>query len=390
MEKEEMFPKKGKSEKAVLEGIQEYCDQDRAYAKSHILNSICTEPLEVAKQAYIKAIYTNLGDMRLFPGATQIEEKLMGQLGNLLGNEHAAGSVVSGGTEANLLAMFVAKQRAKEIENPEVIVPESIHFSIVKASTLLGVKLVAIKLDQNFRAIPDEIERNITENTIAVFVTAGTSETGAIDPIAQIDEICDKHNLYLHVDAASGGFMIPFAKEVGVEMPQFDFSLKSVMSMTVDPHKYGLAVIPAGFILFRNRELQNFIHFESFFVGTPNHKTFIGTRSAAGAASAYAVIEYLGRSGFCEIVKHYINLKSEMQSLLAQKNMETLGESDLNIILIKSSHPEETMRALERCGWYVSVSKRYQAIRIVLHCHNTLEELKEFADILEQLEKNAD
>lgn len=387
MGKYEMFPEKKKTENDVLCEIEAFCTRDKAYFNSHVLNSICTEPLGIAKQAYMKAINTNLGDMRLFPGARSLEEELLHLLGSLLQNAEAAGSIVSGGTEANLLAMFVAKQRSAKVVNPEIIVPESIHFSVVKASMLLGVKLVTVELDQNFRAKPQQIEQSITEHTIAVFATAGTSETGAIDPIPEINEICMKHNLYLHVDAASGGFIIPFAREAGESKPSFDFSLEAVMSITVDPHKYGLAVIPAGFILFRNKELQNLIHFESFFTGTPNHKTFIGTRSAAGAASAYAVIKHLGRAGFVEITKHYFHLKRETLKMLEQKNIETLGEADLNILLIKSSHPEETMKKLERLGWYVSVSKRLKAIRIVLHCHNTAEELKEFTDILAQLEK---
>lgn len=383
----EMFPEKGKTENDVLCEIEAYCAKDKAYSNSHVLNSICTEPLGIAKQAYMKAINTNLGDMRLFPGARSLEEELLHLFGSLLQNEDVAGSIVSGGTEANLLAMFVAKQRAAEVKHPEIIVPESIHFSVVKAGVLLGVKLVTVELDQNFRAIPQQIEQSITEHTIAVFATAGTSETGAIDPIPEINEICMKHNLYLHVDAASGGFIIPFAKEAGELKPQFDFSLGAVMSMTVDPHKYGLAVIPAGFILFRNKELQDFIHFESFFVGTPNHKTFIGTRSAAGVASTYAVIKHLGRTGFVEKAKYYFQLKREMLKMLEQKNIETLGEADLNILIIKSIHPKETLKKLEQLGWYVSVSKRLKAIRIVLHCHNTVEELKEFVDILVQLEK---
>lgn len=382
----EMFPENGKAEIDVLREIEAYCSMDKAYSNSHVLNSICTEPLGIAKQAYMKAISTNLGDMRLFPGARSLEEEFLHLLGSLLQNEDAAGSIVSGGTEANLLAMFVAKQRA-EVETPEIIVPESIHFSVIKASVLLGVKLVTVEQDQNFRAIPQQIEQNITEHTIAVFATAGTSETGAIDPIPEINEICMKHNLYFHVDAASGGFIIPFAKEAGESKPQFDFSLGAVMSITIDPHKYGLAVIPAGFILFRNKELQDLIDFESFFVGTPNHKTFIGTRSAAGVASAYAVIKHLGRTGFVEIVKYYFQMKRAMLKMLEQKNIETLGEADLNILMIKSIHPEKTMKNLEQLGWYVSVSKRWKAIRIVLHCHNTVEELKEFVDILAQLEK---
>lgn len=381
------FRESGRSEEEVLCAVRNSCQQNNEYDSSHVLNSICTEPLPIAKKAYMIGLNTNLGDARLFPGAVQMEKNVCARLGELLGNRQAVGNVVTGGTEANLLAMYVARRRKPEIEEPEIIVPESIHFSIVKASALLGIKLVVTKLDENFRAIPEEISKNINSNTVAIFATAGTSETGAVDPIEDIAEIAEKNSLYLHVDAASGGFILPFAKELGYSYPKFDFQLNAVMSMTVDPHKYGLAVIPAGFILFRNQTLQDLIQFESFFVGTPNHRTFTGTRSAAGAISMYAVMEYLGHEGFRKQTEYYFKLRDQFIAYLNEKGLQILGKPDMNIVMIKSRHPIETMNIFEKEGWYISVSKRLHAIRVVIHAHNTVEELKEFADMLSKIEK---
>lgn len=382
------FPECGMCKERVIERIEKYMDDNHDYGKSHVLNSICSEPLEIGKEAYMMALNTNLGDMRLFAGSKKMEEAVASKLCDLLSLSSGVGNVVCGGTEANLLAMFVAKKisESKNITAPEIVAPESIHFSVIKAATIMGIQLKLSKLDGNHRAIPKEMEEKITPNTIAFFATAGTSETGAVDPINKIADISKKYGLYFHVDAASGGFLIPFAKELGYYLPEFDFSIEAVQSITVDPHKYGFSVIPSGFILFRNKVIRDYIDFESFFVGTKTHRTFSGTRTGAGLASIYAIIQHLGKSGFKNYVLKIFTCRDILIRELQKKNMMLFGEPDLNIVLVKSKHPEETMQRLEKKGYYVSVSKRYHAIRIVVNRQNNEEELKELAELLYQTE----
>ena len=383
-----IFEDEGKEETQILKEIRVACLECNDYKKGHILNSICTEPLEIAKKAYMEAINTNLGDERLFSGARNIEVNVMKKLGELLGLREAVGSIVSGGTEANLLAMFVAKRIGEErgILKPEIVAPLSIHFSVVKAATLLGIQLNLSEIDENFRAVPGSIEKLITKNTISIFATAGTSEAGAIDPIEEIADICRRRDIYFHVDAASGGYIIPFAKELGYNLPEFDFKVNGVQSITIDPHKYGLSVIPSGFILFRNERLQSYINFESFFIGTRTHRTLSGTRTGAGAMSTYAVSEKLGKKGYKRLAQNYFTLRNYLIQELASKGFEILGTPDLNIVMIKSKNAIEVMNEFEKMGWYVSVSKRCNALRIVVHQHNSIKELKEFVELLYEIE----
>lgn len=84
----------------------------------------------------------------------------------------------------------------------------------------------------------------ISGNTVAVVGVAGTTELGRIDPVEELSEICLEEGIHLHVDAAFGGFIIPFLRETGAELPEFDFKLQGVSSITVDPHKMGLAPSP--------------------------------------------------------------------------------------------------------------------------------------------------
>jgi len=382
------FPETGKDKKKIIDEIKRACSSDYSYQEGRILNSICSEPLPVAVEAYCQTIHTNLGDVRIFPGVKKIERAVTQMIGDLLSHPGAAGNVVSGGTEANLLALLAARNKNKNITSPEVVVPFSIHFSVNKAASILGLKLRYTKLDHNQHADPKEIERSINSNTIAIMATAGTSETGAVDPIPEIASIAKKHNLYFHVDAASGGFIIPFAKELGYNLPDFDFKIKKVDSITVDPHKYALSVIPSGYILFRSKEIQKLVGFESHYVGTETHTTFAGTRPGASAASTYAVIKYLGRQGFKELVKGCFNKRNFLINELEKQGLKILIPPDLNIVIIKSKNPKKAMRMLEDRRWLVSMSKRNNALRAVVHHHLQKEHLRAFAEELSAIERS--
>ena len=106
-------------------------------------------------------------------------------------------------------------------------------------------------------------------------------------------------DIYLHVDAAFGGLVIPFLKDV---KPNFDFNLEGVKSITVDPHKMGMAAIPAGGILFKDAKALDFIKTETPYLTDKVQYTFVGTRTGAAAASAWAVFKALGIEGFQKVV----------------------------------------------------------------------------------------
>lgn len=382
------FPKDTMSKQDVMNRLEQMCAMDRHYSDGRILNSICSEPLDIAVQAYVKMITSNLGDARIFRGVAQMEQDVVAMLGNLLHNDQAAGNVVTGGTEANLLALYAARQMGLEkgIKAPEIVASESIHYSFNKACAFLNIKLVTIKTNNQFRISTEEIENAITGNTIAIVATAGTSETGTVDPIEAMEKIARKYYLYFHVDAASGGFLLPFMKDAGYSGATFDFTLEGVHSVTIDPHKYGLSVIPCGFILFRNKQLQNHIRFPSFFYGTSVHTTFSGTRTGAGLASIYAVICSIGFDGFVENTRLIMSRRDLLIEELGRRNIQIIGRSDLNIVMIQSKDSLKLMNILEKEGWIVSVSKRYDAVRAVVHRHNSKEKLIEFAKVVSEIE----
>ena len=153
---------------------------------------------------------------------------------------------------------------------------------------------------RSFRVNPSEVEKLVNKNTVAIVGTAGTAELGAIDPIDELSEIALRHNVPLHVDAAFGGLVIPFLTE---HKSNLIFNLEGVKSITVDPHKMGMAAIPAGGILFKDPQMLDFIKTETPYLTDKTQYTFVGTRTGASAASAWAVFKALGMEGFQKVVE---------------------------------------------------------------------------------------
>ena len=372
---------KGRKRKAVLSELRKIREQDLKYRDGRILCSMCTEPHPTAKTAHQMFLSSNLGDAGLFPGTLRLEKEVISNLASLLHGENSTGFIVSGGTEANLLALLAARNMAG-VSNPEVVLPQSAHFSFNKICSLLRIKTVHASLDSAFRVDPDAVKRCINGNTIAVVGTAGTAELGAVDPIDELSEVALAHGVYLHVDAALGGLMVPFLDSA----PAFDFRLQGVNSITVDPHKMGLATVPAGGILFRDSACLEHIKTETPYLTADAQYTFVGTRSGASVAATWAVFECLGREGFAKTVNRCLKLTKTLSAGLKALGFNLVTEPALNIVAFHSSNSKLLANELRQRGWFVSYVPRLDCVRIVVmphlrkrHITSFLKELREMS-----------
>ena len=361
---------------------------------TRVLNSICTEPHPLGVEMASAAAHTNLGDVRIFRGTKRIERKVVELLLDLLGNPGGSGSLVSGGTEANLIAMLVARESARArgrlTDRPEVVVSSTVHFSFTKVFGLLGLTPVVVPVDDSLRLTAGEVARRIGEHTVAVVATAGSSEFGVVDAVDEIGPVVAGREVHLHVDAATGGFIIPFARELGHDLPQFDFTVDGVDSITIDPHKYGLANVPAGAILFRGAQDAGRFAVDSFFIDTPVHNTLLGTRPGAAAVSTYAVLEHLGRDGFRDLTRTNFEVTRYLVDGLRAAGHELFAEPQLNIVVVKMPHAVRISQLLESKGWIVSTSKRFgETLRLVVTRHVTPAMVDEFLPVLERACKEA-
>ncbi len=375
---------KGLDRKTVLSELEKAQQLDAKYADGKILCSMCTEPHPLAKKAQQMFSSANLGDPGLFPGSRRLEKETVEKLAALLHGESGVGFIVSGGTEANLLALYAARNMAN-ISNPEVVVPESAHFSVTKACRLLGLKAVHASIDSKFRVDLASVEESITKRTVAILGTAGTAELGAVDPIDRLSEIAVKHGVFLHVDAAFGGLVLPFLKESA----KFDFRLEGVKSITVDPHKMGLTTVPAGGILFRDASALRYIETETPYLTEDGQYTFVGTRPGASAAAAWAVFESLGQEGFKKTVNHCIGLTRRLATGLKAVGFALVTEPTLNIVAFRGSNTQMLAEKLRGRGWVVSYVPRLDCIRLVVMPHLKRRHVTAFLMDLEAIKRES-
>ena len=374
----------------ILKELAEIHELDYDYADGRILGSMCTEAHPFAKEVYCTFLDTNLGDPGLFKGTKFIENEVVKSIGELLSLDEAYGNIVTGGTEANIMAIRAARNHARKykgIVDGEIIIPESAHFSFKKAADMLNLKIVEATLDENYKIDVDSLKNVISDKTVAIVAIAGTTELGLIDPIEEISKIAHENNIYFHVDAAFGGFSIPFLKELGYDLPVFDFSLPGVCSITVDPHKMGLAPIPAGGIIFRKEEYLEVMAVDSPYLTVKTQSTIVGTRLGASSAATYAIMKYFGRQGYCKLAAQLMENTQFFNEGLKEIGYEVICEPELNIVAFNHPNMDTDVLAekLEDLDWKVSVAKCPRAIRVVLMNHIKKEHLKKLLEDLKEI-----
>jgi tyrosine decarboxylase/aspartate 1-decarboxylase len=382
---------KGSPQKTVLKMLESRLKQDFTYNSGRIIGSMCTYPHPLTKKVYDRFLEKNLGDAGLFPATAELEKETMQMLGTLLSNPKASGHIVTGGTEANILALWTAKRLSRKT-HCEVVVPASAHCSFYKAADLLGIKIVKARLNRKYQVDVADVKKSVNPNTIAVVGIAGTTELGTVDPIAELSELAVQEKLYLHVDAAFGGFVIPFLKDLGFDVPDFDFALPGVSSITVDPHKMGFAPIPAGGILFRSESLRETAAWNIPYLagGKTEQATIVGTRSGAPVIAIWAVMKHLGRQGYKKIVKKCMSLTLRLVEEIPRiKGMDIVTEPTMNIVGLKSDRFDirQVAHELRRRRWAVSLFSNHIRIVLMPHVHDEhvekfLEDLSEVANQL--------
>ncbi len=381
----------GVSRKILLRELKAKLGKDLTYESGRILGSMCTKPHTFAAQVYRQYIEKNLGDPGLFPATQQIERETIQMLGSLLGNPNVAGHIVTGGTEANILAIWAARNLQKARQG-DFIVPASAHHSFDKAADLLGCKLVRVRLNDAFQVDPSAIRDAISPRTFAIVGIAGTTELGVVDPITELAEIAEKHNLHLHIDAAFGGFVIPFLETGGKEYLEFDFRLSGVSSITMDPHKMGMCPIPAGGIFFRDKEMASAIstNFTYLCGGETVHQTIVGTRSGAAALATWGMLKHLGRKGYRRIVKRCMKLTHQLVAGIEEiKGIEIVIAPTMNVVGVKSDvlDIEILAQKVREMKWAIALFPKH--IRVVVmphvkasHIHSFLEDLRNITETL--------
>ena len=369
-------------EKRIKEILNVYYQMDMHYEDGKILGSMYTKPPEIVLKAFFKFYQANLGNPGLYPGTLAMDREVIAFLLKLTsGRNNSYGHVVSGGTEGNIIALWAAREMGYE----RILATEDSHFSIEKAARLLNLPLERIDME-NGRMSIDSLKEKIGDWDIVV-ATAGTTPLGFIDPIERIGKVCGEYNCFLHVDAAFGGYVIPFLRELGFTKKRFGFDIPAVRTITIDPHKMGQAPYPAGGIVARENVFEK-IAVNAPYLMDERNDTLLGTRQSGSVAAAYAAHLYFGWEGYKEIVKRCMENTEYMERRAQEEGLEILAPPEMNILNIRVKNPRRVKRILRKKGWGISINPKYSSIRIVLMPHVEKGVIESFIAELKNIERS--
>ncbi|QLG62981.1 tyrosine decarboxylase MfnA [Halorarum salinum] len=354
--------------------MQPSVGERRSQSFDRVLSSMCTEPHPAARAAAEAFLASNPGDPATYDAVAELEAEAVDLLGELAGLAEPHGYVTSGGTEANVQAVHAARNLA-ESDDPNVVAPESAHFSFTKAAELLGVELRTVPTDGDHRADVDAVAAAVDADTALVVGVAGSTEYGRVDPIPALADLASDAGSRLHVDAAWGGFHLPFSGH------DWGFDDAAVDSLTVDPHKVGRAVVPAGGLLARDARTLDALAVETPYLETPTQASLTGTRSGAGVAAAAAALEELWPDGYRAEYERAIDLTEWLAVELGGRGYPVVGPE---LPLVAVDLPDALFEAVRGEGWKLAGTGTGEA-RIVVMPHVDRGTLESFLDALDRL-----
>src|SRR6267378_3963174 len=218
-------------------------------------------PLATFADLLASTLNANLTVWRSAPAPVELERLTIDWVRQILGfNAEAGGLLVSGGSMANLAAIATARQaKNRSSARLRMYASSETHFSIAKAAALLGIgreNVRHVPVDKHFKIRTDDLVAKINADVEAGYVpfcvvaNAGTVNTGAVDPLAEIREVANRFQLWMHVDGSYGAFALlaESARKLFEGIEQAD-------SIALDPHKWLYLPVDVGCIIYRAPEI---------------------------------------------------------------------------------------------------------------------------------------
>lgn len=277
--------------------------------------------------------------------------------------ESTLGSFVEDGTLANLTALWVARNRLlpsstgyagveqdglaaamqdRGIRRLRILVSELCHYSIRKAAGVLGIgnnAVIPIAVDRNNRMDTDALKRTLEalrrdERTavLAVIGIAGTTETGAVDPLGDIAEICRDHGIHFHVDAAWGGPVLLSQKYAGLLE-----GIEKADSVTIDGHKQFYLPMSNGMVFFKDPKAMDAVMYHAAYINRPG-SVDLGIRSLVGSRPATSLVlgsalDIMGSGGYGLLIDHGIDTARAFADEIRRRPLfELVTPPELNIL----------------------------------------------------------
>ncbi|MBD3646746.1 MAG: aspartate aminotransferase family protein, partial [Pseudomonadales bacterium] len=327
----------------------------------------------VQKEAYTLYMSENgLGPLA-FPSLKQMEDEVVGMGLHLLhAPESAAGSITSGGTDSITMAVKTARDYGIATRNvkgqPNIVMPFSGHPAFDKAAKMMSLEIRRVPVRDDLLADIKAMADAVDDNTIMLVGSAPSFPYGLIDPISELGKLAVDKGLWLHVDACVGGYIAPFVKMNGGDIPPFDFSVEGVHSMSADLHKYGFCAKGASTVLFRDAELMQYMIFDcdDWPGGRMVTPTLAGTRPGGAISAVWAVMNYLGVDGYRAKHKLVTDARETIETGVSEMGFQVLGKPQLGIMAF--AHPELDVFAVYKQrfdrGWFTALTTQPRALHL--------------------------
>ena len=396
------FPENGQSRDEILSAIRDARARDLksdGHAFAFVYDA-GADTRAVTREAFAACMEGNGLDPTVYPSARILENAVVHAVLEIMNApEGAVGTATTGGTESVILAVKSARDYARKtrphITAPKMLLPETAHACFHKAAHYLGVEIIPVNVHpETLQADIDDARAKMNGDVILVVGSAPGYAHGVIDPITKLAALAKEHGVLMHVDACVGGCVLPFLRDVGVEIPEFDFRVEGVTSISVDLHKYGFAPKGISVVLQRRRELRDAQYFAcANWTGYAIvNSSMLGSKSVAATAAALAIIKHLGRNGFRERAKKMWDATQVIVGVIDKTpGIRLVARPDANVLALTTETGDvfELADRLTECGWYVQPT--YSFGRSPAHIHLTIDpgNAEKAGDFARDLEKCA-
>jgi glutamate/tyrosine decarboxylase-like PLP-dependent enzyme len=299
-------------------------------------------------------------------GPTEVELVVLDWLRTFLGlPDSTRGILTGGGSEANLTALVVARERLAEADRGKAVLylSEHRHWSVDRAARIIGLRsdqLRSLGADDSYRLQPRTLQEAVAADRAAgripwaVVLNAGTTNTGSVDPLAPLAEVCAAEELWLHVDAAYG-----WSAALTPEGRRLLEGIERADSVTLDPHKWLAQTFEVGAVLVRDGLLlpRTFSQRPDYMADVAPGEDEVSFADCGVALTRrfralklWLSIKVLGVGWFRELVRHCCRLADLAEALLREMpEFEVLSPRQLSIVCFRwrpHGRPEEHLDRL--------------------------------------------
>lgn len=273
----------------VLAAAAERLQDNFPYFHPLYAGQMLKPPHPAARLAYALALWINPNNHALDGGrgTSAMEKEAVAEIAAMFGWKAFLGHLCSGGTMANLEALWVASQ---ERPGKKILASSQAHYTHKRISAVLQIECESVPCDSHGRMDVDALSRRAARGDVGTVVaTLGTTATGSADPLPQILDLGQKHGFRVHVDAAYGGYFV-LAENLEKDAAAAFGRIGDADSIVIDPHKHGLQPYGCGCVLFKNPSAGQFYKHDSpytYFTSADLHLGEISLEcSRPGAAAA--------------------------------------------------------------------------------------------------------